>query len=93
MLEKNNVITPNAIKEAFENLPHNFAVRAMAVLEKWKLDGKIEKTYSKVYILKVKKGEEGAFNADIMNALVEVGLKNKEQKERFGITKKASEEN
>ena len=93
MLEKNNVITPEAVKEAFDNLPHNFAVQAKALLDRWQKEGTAEKTYSKVYILKVKKGEEGAFNEDIMNALVAVGQKNKATKEKFGITKKASQEN
>jgi hypothetical protein len=37
----------------------------------------------------VKTADKGAFNEDIMNALVEVGTKNKEIKEKYGrITKK-----
>jgi hypothetical protein len=43
--------------------------------------------------LKVRKRDEVAFNADVMKALVHVGKKNKEAKEKFGITKKASPEN
>jgi hypothetical protein len=86
---KNNGITPDAISTALGSLPHNFVVLTSKLLEKWKQQGKIEKTYSKVYISRVKTGDKGAFNEDIMNALVEVGLKNKKLQERFGrITKK-----
>jgi hypothetical protein len=39
----------------------------------------------------VKTADKGAFNEDIMNALVEVGTKNKEIKEKYGrIQKKLS---
>lgn len=92
--EKNNVITPEAINEALAQLPHNFVVLTLKVLEEWKLQGKIEKIYSKVYISRVKTGDKGAFNADIMNALVEVGAQNKKIQEKFGrITKKSSPSN
>jgi len=92
--EKNNVITPEHTQEALDSLPHNYVVQALAVLEKWKDSGIIDKSYSSRYVIKVKKGEEGAFNEDIMNALVAVGTKNKEVQEKFGrITKKTSPSN
>lgn len=92
--EKNNVITPEHTQEALDSLPHNYVVQALAVLDKWKDSGVIDKSYSSRYVIKVKKGDEGAFNEDIMNALVEVGTKNKASKEKFGrITKKASPSN
>jgi hypothetical protein len=39
--------------------------------------------------ISVKTADKGAFNEDIMNALVEVGTKNKEIKEKYGRIKKA----
>jgi len=92
--EKNKGITPEAISEALDSLPQNYIVQALEVLNKWKDIGVIKKTYTKEYISKVKLGKDGAFNEDIMNALVEVGKKNKEIQEKFGrITKKASPSN
>lgn len=93
-LEKNNGITPEAISEALESLPQNYIVQTLEVLEKWKDSGVIKKSYTKRYISKVKLGEDDAFNEDIMNALVVVGLKNKTIQEKFGrTTKKASPSN
>lgn len=92
--EKNKGITPEAVSEAMESLPHNFVVLTLKVLEEWKEQGKIDKTYSKVYISRVKTGDKGAFNEDIMHALLEVGIKNKKAQEKFGrITKKAPKSN
>lgn len=92
--EKNNVLTPDAISEALECLPSNYIVLTLKLLEKKKSSGLIERTYTKDYISKVKTGRDGAFNEDIMNALVEVGVKSKASKEMFGrITKKASTSN
>ena len=94
IVEKNSGITPEAISEALESLPQNYIVQALKVLNNWKDKGIIEKTYTKRYISKVKLAEDGAFNEDIMNALVEVGVKNKETQEKFGrVTKKASTSN
>ncbi|MFV5696656.1 hypothetical protein ACM55G_14600 [Flavobacterium sp. LB3P122] len=92
--EKNNGITPEAISEALDSLPQNYIVQTLIVLKKWEDSGIIKKSYTKRYISKVKLGEDDAFNEDIMNALVEVGTKNKEIQEKFGrITKKASTSN
>jgi hypothetical protein len=92
--EKNKVVTPDPTHEALKYLPHNFVVLTSKVLFNWKEQGKIDKTYSKVYISRVKTGDKGAFNEDIMNALVEVGTKNKKLQEKFGrITKKTSPSN
>lgn len=92
--KENNGITPEAVNEALNSLPSNYVKQALIVLEKWKDSGIITKTYSKVYISRVKTADKGAFNEDIMNALVEVGSKNIEAQEKFGrITKKASKSN
>jgi predicted transposase YbfD/YdcC len=92
--EKNKGITPDATIEALVNLPYNYVKLASALLDKWKAEGKIDQTYSNVYISRVKTGDKGAFNEDIMNALVEVGQKNLASKKSFGrITKKASPSN
>lgn len=78
------VITPKKVKEAFKHLPSNYVKLTVAVLEDWKANGEIEKVYGKDYIKKVKNGTDGAFNEDIMRALVAVGLENKEKKKQFG---------
>jgi len=92
--EKNKGITPYAISEALDSLPQNYIVQTLEVLEEWKGSGKIKRIYTKEYISKVKLAKDGAFNEDIMNALVEVGQKNKEIQEKFGrVTKKASPSN
>jgi hypothetical protein len=78
------------VNEALDSLPSNYVKQAQIVLEQWKESGIITKTYSKVYISRVKTADKGAFNEDIMNALVEVGTKNK-IKEKYGrITKNLS---
>jgi ribosomal protein L22 len=93
-VKENNGITPEAVNEALNSLPSNYVKQALIVLEKWKDSGIITKTYSKVYISRVKTADKGAFNEDIMKALVEVGSTNKKTKETFGrITKKASPSN
>jgi hypothetical protein len=74
--------SPEAVNEALDSLPSNYVKQAQIVLEQWKESGIITKTYSKVYISRVKTADKGAFNEDIMNALVEVGTKNKEIKVR-----------
>jgi hypothetical protein len=92
--KENNGITPEAVNEALNSLPSNYVKQALIVLEKWKDSGIITKTYSKVYISRVKTADKGAFNEDIMKALVVVGEKNKETQEKFGrVTKKASPSN
>jgi hypothetical protein len=92
--KENSGVTPNTVNEALGSLPSNYVVQAQILLDNWKDKGIIEKSYSKVYISRVKTGDRGAFNEDIMNALVEVGVKNKETQEKFGrITKKASPSN
>lgn len=92
--KKNNGITPETVIAALDSLPSNYVKQTSMVLQKWKASGKIEKNYSEVYISRVRTGNKGAFNEDIMNALVEVGTKNKEIKEKYGrITKKASPSN
>lgn len=84
ILEKNRAITQDTVKEALDNLPYNYVKQTSLILSKWKEHGMITKNYTDRYIIKVKKGEENAFNEDILNALVVVGLKNKETKEKFG---------
>lgn len=92
--KENSGITPEAVNEALNSLPSNYVKQALIVLEKWKDSGIITKTYSKVYISRVKTADKGAFNEDIMKALVVVGEKNKETQEKFGrVTKKASTSN
>jgi hypothetical protein len=85
--EENNGITPEAVNEALDSLPSNYVKQAQIVLEQWKESGIITKTYSKVYISRVKTADKGAFNEDIMNALVEVGTK-KIKKSKYGRIKK-----
>lgn len=92
--EKNRVITPEAVNEALENLPYNAVKLASDLLDKWKEEGKIDQTYSRVYISRVKTGDKGAFNKTIMDALVEVGLEHLASQKLYGRpTKKASPSN
>ena len=90
--EKNKVFTPDEISKALSSLPFNYVILTCGILERWKEEGKIAKTYSKTYVIKVQRGR--AFNEHIMNALVEVGNENFEIRNKFGrITKKASPSN
>jgi hypothetical protein len=72
------------VNEALDSLPSNYVKQAQIVLEQWKESGIITKTYSKVYISRVKTADK-AFNEDIMNALVEVGTKNKKSKKSTDV--------
>lgn len=91
---KNKVFTPKEVQQALEYLPHNYVLLAFNKLKAWKEGGKIEKSFSKRYIIKVFKQESNAFNKDILDALVEVGNENFKTLNHFGrITKKASTEN
>lgn len=86
--EKNSAFTLKAVNEALGSLPTNYVVQAKKILDEKFQSGKIEKTYSKVYISRVKNGDNKVFNEDIMLALVEVGNKHKETLEQFGRKKK-----
>ncbi|MBC5840783.1 hypothetical protein H8R23_05140 [Flavobacterium sp. F-380] len=89
--ENKKAFTPKLINEALESLPSNYVNQTLIILDKWKDSGLIENTFSRVYISRVKTGLNGAFNEDIMNALVEVGMNNKKVQEKFGRkTKKTS---
>jgi hypothetical protein len=91
---KNKVITPESITEALENLPYNYVKLTSALLVKWNGEGKIDQTYSDVYISRVKTADKGAFNKTIMDALVEVGLEHIASQKLYGRpTKKASQSN
>jgi hypothetical protein len=46
------------VNEALDSLPSNYVKQAQIVLEQWKESGIITKTYSKVYISRVKTAEE-----------------------------------
>lgn len=85
--KENSVITPKATDDALCNLPFDYAIQTMSLLEEWKTQGKIEKSYSKNYIVKVKTGK--SFNENILKAIVEIGTKHKELKEQFGVENKS----
>ena len=92
--EKNNVITPEQVTEALGSLPYNYAKLTYEKLEKWEKQGRIKKSFSIRYIIKVQKQQDGAFNEHILEALVEVGLENIKTRNRFGrATKKTSHSN
>jgi hypothetical protein len=62
-LEKeNNGITPEAVNEALDSLPSNYETSTDCFRTE---SGIITKTYSKVYISRVKTADKGAFNEDI----------------------------
>lgn len=86
---ENRVITPKLVFQAFDYLPHDYVKQVEALLSKWCSEGKINRTYSERYIIKVRQGEKDAFNKHVAEALVEVGLANKELLESYGRMKKA----
>lgn len=83
---KNSVFTPKDVKKALDNLPYNYILKVQALLQEKVDAGKVEKNYSKQWIIDVKKGN--AFNEDIMEALIKIGLENFENKKRFGFKKR-----
>jgi hypothetical protein len=94
MNEKNRVFTPKESKTALNNLPTKYVAPVMEILDGWSKNGLISKTYSQNYIVNVRNGKNNAFNEDIMQALVLVGLNAIEKKKQFGrITKKTSQSN
>lgn len=90
---QDRVITPEVVFEAFDNLPSNYVKETQDVLAVWFESGKITKTFSDRYIVKVRHNEGGAFNETICKALVEVGMKNKESKQLFSKRAKAPSTN
>lgn len=83
---KNSVITPKKVDLALENLPSNYIVQLQKVFEEQIASGHFSKKYSKQYIIEVK--NRTAFNQDIMNVLVFIGLKNLDLEASYGIKKK-----
>ena len=83
---KNRAFTPKVVKHALDNLPYNYIVQTIRVIEEKIEAGEADRNYSKNYILEVRKGE--SFNEEILTALVEVGLENLEKQQRFGFKKK-----
>lgn len=94
MEDINRVFTPKEVKQALHNLPTKYVGPVQDILEVWEKEGLIAKTYSQNYICNVRNEKEGAFNKEIMQALVFVGLENIEIKKQFGKPiKKASPSN
>lgn len=84
--KKNNVYTPEDMEKAFNNLPFNYIVKVQKILEKQVESGMLQKSYSKQYIIDVRK--QNAFNEDILNCLIEVGLEHYNKKAQFGFVNK-----
>jgi len=94
MEEKNRVFTPKEVKHALHNLPSKYVVPVQELLNGWMSQGLIAKTFSQNYIVNVRNGKDGAFNKDILQALVLVGLQHIETKKQFGKPiKKTSQSN
>lgn len=94
MDEKNRVFTPKEVKQALHNLPTKYVDQVQKIMNGWLEKELIVKTFSQNYIVNVRNAKGGAFNKDIMQALVLVGLNNLEVKKQFGrITKKTSQSN
>lgn len=77
--------TPNKIKIGLESLPYHYANETMILLDEKFKRGDVSRRYTKRYIQKVKLNE--AFNEEVFNALVEIGLKNKKTRSRFEMKK------
>jgi hypothetical protein len=89
---KNRVFTPKEIQTALENLPFNFRKITREVLDQWKGEGGIDKTFSARYITMVRTQENDSFNEIVMSALVLVGLEEYAKRKRFpGRNKKTSQ--
>jgi hypothetical protein len=87
------VLTPEEVQEALENLPFNYVLLAKDLLKERFEAGLIPKAFEKRYITKVRKSEGGAFNADVMDAVVEIGRRNLEKKRLYGVGEQKSETN
>ncbi|UOX35284.1 hypothetical protein LXD69_07135 [Flavobacterium sediminilitoris] len=83
---KISAFTPSDVKTALKHIPYNYILKVQDVLNEKINQGLIEKNFSKTYIAEVRKGEK--FNAEIMEALVEVGLKAHAEKKQFGFKNK-----
>lgn len=86
---KNSAITPDVVKEALDNLPHDFVKQAQAELKVLINEGVAKRNYSDSYISKVRKMK--VENMDILLALVRVGQSNIQKKRMFGTIKKTSQ--
>lgn len=82
------VLTPEDVKMALENLPSNYIKLVLAVLEEQKDAGEIKKIYTKSYVSKVRNSQDGAFNEEVMNAIVKVGLEHLRLRNLFGSKSK-----
>lgn len=83
---KNSAYTPKEVSVGLANLPYNYAVKALVILQRKVDSGRIKKTYSKRYVQEVKLGK--AFNEDILSVLVEVGLDAYNTRRKFGFKTK-----
>lgn len=87
VIEK-RVITPEMVFDAFNHLPQDYVKQTSELLKKRFKEGVIKKQYSDRYIISVRNNERGAFNKDIAEALVDVGLENKKLVQLYGIDQK-----
>lgn len=83
---KNSVFTPNEVKRGLDNIPYNYILKVQAVLDEKIEQGLIEKNFTKTYISEVRMGKK--FNAEIMQALIKVGLDYYENQKQLGFIKK-----
>lgn len=83
---KNSVFTPIQVKTGLNHIPYNYILRVQAVLDDKIKKGLIEKNFTKTYISEVRSGKK--FNAEIMEALIKVGLDYYDNQKQLGFKKK-----
>lgn len=83
---QNSVITPEVVHEGVSNLPRDYVKQTIELMEKSVDENIFPKVFSKQYIIDVRKNQ--AFNKDVLNAIVFIGLKNKLLMESYGRKKK-----
>lgn len=94
MNDKTRVFTPKEVEQAMQNLPAKYVGPVWEILKEWKEAGLVDTMYSRNHIVNIRNGKNNAFNEEIMQALVFVGLKRMEVKKQFErITKKAPKSN
>lgn len=82
---QNSVITPELVEEGINNLPRDYVKQTIELMEQSVVANIFPKVYSKQYIIDVRKSQ--AFNKDVLNVIVFVGLKNKLLMESYGRKK------
>lgn len=83
---KNSVITPNLIEQGLTHLPFNYIKQSQALMKEELEAERFPRVFSKQYIIEVRNRD--AFNQDVLNCIVFIGLKNMDIIKTYGAKKK-----